>query len=427
MIGTGRARLGCLLVVVAALGVPSVSRADGFRKGPYLQNVTLDAITVMFQTSEPTSAIVTFGPTKEYGRSVASGRKRLHEVRLEGLQPSTIYHYQVVAGGARSPDRRFSTAATTDEPFRFLVYGDNRDGDDAHARVVESMRTDDPDMVVNTGDMVGNGSSEADWQVFFDIEQSMIAETPIYPVIGNHEVFGSRGRALFRRYFSLPEDSLFPEQDYSFSFGNARFIVLTAYQNFPRGQLQWLREQLEDAQSDPAVRHRFVFLHHGPYSSGYHGDNRLAARAGLPGVLRDGEVDIVFSGHDHDYERGRTSGLNYVVSGGGGAPLYEVDSRRPGAEAFEATHHHVRVDVVGDGVELTSIRPDGSIIEQCGVVGATAWRCEAPQEPAALQKPRPSGPRPLAREGCGAEGVAIALPLVVLTLVGLYARVRRRA
>jgi len=406
--------------------LPIAAAADVFRKGPYLQNVSTTAITVMFETESAMEATVHFGATKEYGRSAPSGRKRLHEVRLEGLEPSTLYHYRVEAGDSRSADHRFTTAAAPGESFRFLVYGDNRDGHEEHARVVEAMRAEDADFVVNTGDMVSDGSDLDDWQVFFDVERRLLAETTMFPVIGNHEVVGFRGRSFFRRWFSLPEDSLFPEQDYAFTFGAARFFVLTAYEGFPPEQMDWLRGQLDDAESDPAIEHRFVFLHHGPFSSGYHGGNVEALRAGLPRVLREGAVDVVFAGHDHDYERGRTSGLNYVISGGGGAPLYDVDTRRRGAEAFESTYHHVRVDVIGDSIELTAVRPDRSVIEKCGIAGRSAWRCTTPPAPPAAQR-APGAPVGAVAPGtgCGPAGVAVALPLVVLALVGLYARVRR--
>jgi predicted phosphodiesterase len=416
--------LGASLLLV----LPTAALADGFRKGPYLQNVSTTAITVMFEIEAPTEATVHFGATRDYGRNAASGRKRLHEVRLDGLEPSTLYHYQVEAGGARSADRRFTTAATPGESFRFLVYGDNRDGHEAHARVVSAMRAEDADFVVNTGDMVADGGDPRDWQVFFDVERRLLAETTMFPVIGNHEIMGLRGRGLFRRWFSLPEDSLYPEQDYAFTFGSARFFVVTAYEGFPPEQIDWLRGELDEAEADPALEHRFVFLHHGLYSSGYHGGNLAARSAGLPRVLREGAVDVVFSGHDHDYERGRTSGLNYVVSGGGGAPLYDVDTRRKGAEAFESTHHHVRVDVIGDSIELTAVRPDGSVIEQCGVRRAASpgWRCTTPAAPPAAQGNRGEsvGPGPVGA-GCSPAAYAAVLPLVVLALIGLYARVRR--
>lgn len=418
-----RAALGASLL----LALPITAAADGFRKGPYLQNVSATAITVMFETEAPIEATVTFGATLEYGRSASSGRKRLHEVRLEGLEPSTLYHYRVQAGDAQSADRRFTTAATAGESFRFLVYGDNRDDHEAHARVVAAMRTEDADFVVNTGDMVGDGSSADDWQVFFDVERRLLAETTMFPVIGNHEIMGLRGRSLFRRWFSLPEDSLFPEQDYAFTFGSARFFVMTAYEGFPAEQLDWLRAELDEAEADPAIEHRFVFLHHGLYSSGYHGGNMAARAAGLPRVLREGAVDIVFAGHDHDYERGRTSGLNYVVTGGGGAPLYDVDTRRKGAEAFESTYHHVRVDVIGDSIELTAVRPDASVIEKCGLRRAASpgWRCTTPPAPPTAQGGRGEpDPGPVGA-GCGPAAYAAVVPLLMLALIGLYARVRR--
>src|SRR5688572_24821182 len=198
--------LAAALALLAA-AAPGTAWAEGFRKWPYLQNVSTTAITVMFETSGRTQAVVRYGPTREYGQAVRSGPSVLHEVRLEGLEPSTLYHYEVDTGSARSPDRRFTTAATADEPFRFLIYGDNRTDHDAHARVVHAMLSEDADLALNTGDMVHDGTDEGDWQVFFDVERRLLAETTMFPVIGNHEAIGAQGRALFRRLFALPEGS----------------------------------------------------------------------------------------------------------------------------------------------------------------------------------------------------------------------------
>src|SRR6185503_2244129 len=89
----------------------------------------------------------------------------------------------------------------------------------------------------------------------------------------------------------------------------------------------------------------------------------------------------VFSGHDHVYERAEHDGIHYFVSGGAGAPLYP---RRPAPNpvdvaavvSFERTLHYLRVNVTSDRVEVTAVRPDGTVIE------TVSW-ADAPVAPVA--------------------------------------------
>ena len=76
------------------------------------------------------------------------------------------------------------------------------------------------------------------------------------------------------------------------------------------------------------------------------------------------DVDIVFAGHDHDYER--TIPINdvvYIVTGGGSAILYGVDMRKWLAYA-EATYHFCLVKIMGKKLILEAIKPDGSVFDR---------------------------------------------------------------
>ena len=44
-------------------------------------------------------------------------------------------------------------------------------------------------------------------------------------------------------------------------------------------------------------------------------------RSDLVPLFEKYDVQMVFSGHDHDYERGTVNGIKYVVTGGGGERL----------------------------------------------------------------------------------------------------------
>ena len=92
---------------------------------------------------------------------------------------------------------------------------------------------------------------------------------------------------------------------------------------------------------------RIAVVHHGLHSSGPHGGNKLLQDANIAQVLRSHNVDLVISGHDHIYERGLADGLSYLVSGGGGAPVYRVKKAEPTSRRYESVRHFVEASVSG--------------------------------------------------------------------------------
>lgn len=74
-------------------------------------------------------------------------------------------------------------------------------------------------------------------------------------------------------------------------------------------------------------------------------------------------MDIVFSGHDHDYERtAPIGGVTYVVTGGGGKELYRAGDSDWTAFS-QSTHHAVLMNVDGDRLSLRAVKPDGTVID----------------------------------------------------------------
>jgi hypothetical protein len=81
----------------------------------------------------------------------------------------------------------------------------------------------------------------------------------------------------------------------------------------------------------------------------------------------------VIAGHDHLYQRGEAGGIRYVVSGGGGAPLYKPTcgvARRPkcpedGMKKLAVEHHYIVLTLDKESLELCPRRPDGTLLEKC--------------------------------------------------------------
>jgi acid phosphatase type 7 len=436
------------LVVVAGLALSSpLHAAQTAIKGPYITTLSDSDATVRFElaTAGPATVEVTAQagamgdasatrPSRFESREVST----MHRVRVTGLQPATPYALLVRAAGAVIAEGRIVTAPRPDAsaPLSFLVYGDDRTDEAAHASVVRAMSATASDFLVNTGDMVSDGASSANWQTFFDIEKPLLKERALFSAIGNHELYDDAAGTNFARYFGFPDESGVVMPYGTVRFGNARFFFLNGMDDWSSGEeRQWLERELSRADGEAGLAWRFAVLHHGPWSAGPHGPNTKLLEAGVPQLLASHKVDLLFAGHDHLYERGDAGVLKYIVSGGGGAPLYRDIHDIPTTRKAEAAHHFVEVTLRGNALQTVARRADGSVLDRCGFVQGGAWDCDAPRgvpAPAASKAASVAPPPSPPSHGCACsepasargEGGAAA-PIVALAAV-LLGRSRRR-
>src|SRR5262249_43424957 len=159
----------------------------------------------------------------------------------------------------------------------FIVYGDTRSYAEAHRRVMERVRSEVPDFLLGTGDMVDEGSREDQWQQFFDIEGPLLRDNVLYPSVGNHDRQG-RGRTAdsYRGVWAAPETSPDPERSSAFSSGACRSLAPapTANSSAPPAQPAWLERGRAGARDARRGRHVFVVIPPPPYSISLHGGQR---------------------------------------------------------------------------------------------------------------------------------------------------------
>jgi 3',5'-cyclic AMP phosphodiesterase CpdA len=409
---------------------PAAAAAPGstLRKGPYLQDLGPDAVSVRLELDPPgRAALEVEGPAAEDRRVPGGDRPAAFQAfAVTGLQPRTTYRYRVVlldAKETRPPagEGSFTTAPRAGDPapVSFLVYGDDRTDDAAHAAVVRALvdaarprpaadggsnadasanaHANAADFLVNTGDFVEDGSNELLWQRFFAIERPLLRDHCVFASVGNHELVQATGES-FLRYFGDGADAAAapgvvgagessPRE--RAEQGRRRFVrtvrwgeVLVLFLNgldtfASTGDRRWLDGELARADLEPGITFRLVVLHHGPYSSGPHGKNARLWSSGVVDLLRRHRVDLVVSGHDHIYERGEADGLKYVVSGGGGAPLYPIRKRLATSRVAESVFHFIEVTIAGQRFDLVTRRVDGSVVDRCGFSKGGAWDCDA--------------------------------------------------
>ena len=123
-------------------------------------------------------------------------------------------------------------------------------------------------------------------------------------------------------------------------------------------QLTWLADRLTCSEN----RWQVVYMHHPPYSSGAHGSD-LELRGAIESTLVTGGADIVFTGHDHSYERTIPQrGVTYVVTGGGGARIRPV-GHSDFTAVSEADLHFVLVKVANGSMRVTALDGDGEQLD----------------------------------------------------------------
>ncbi|HEY2516890.1 MAG TPA: metallophosphoesterase [Polyangiaceae bacterium] len=384
------AGLAFALMCAAATG-SLTARADAspvhVRRGPYLQALSSRSVQVRAEFDVASPATLTLTPAAP-GDAAAPLTVRdpepraLHVLSAAGLTPATRYTYALTAG-ASTFTGELTTAPNADsrDPFTFLLYGDDRTDEAGHASVVKAMRAAPSDFLINTGDLVASGGSESDWQSFFDVESPLLKDRCVFACIGNHELIDGTGET-YLKYFGPTFDAVGegepPKLYGSFRWADARFFLLDAMESFGEGpERNWIDDELARAEREPGLVWRIVVMHHGPWSAGPHGGNPRAIRAALPDLFSRHHVDLVVAGHDHIYERGFASGLRYLISGGGGAPVYPVDGPLPSTRKVESVRHFVSMTVKPESVTLVAQRDDGSLLDRCSFTKSRAdWDCD---------------------------------------------------
>ncbi len=356
-------------------------------KGPYMTAVSDTGGTVRFELEKAAPAAVEVVREAD-GKERAGASKgifesrdasTLHAVTMTGLEPATRYTYVVRAEHAVVADGRFVTApkAGTQGAVTFLVYGDDRTDNDAHAAVVRAMMQIPSDFLVQTGDMVSDGGNARNWQTFFDIEKPLLRERPLLAAIGNHELYDDEAGGNFARYFGFTDASGSVRPYGTVRYGNVRFFFLNGMEGWGGEERLWLERELGRADGEAGLVWRFVVVHQSPWSAGPHGPNVRMVEARVPELLFAHKVDLLFAGHDHLYERGDAGPIKYLISGGGGAPLYSDFHATATTRKVEAVHHFIEVTTGADAVRIVARRIDGSVLDRCGLAKGGPWDCDA--------------------------------------------------
>jgi predicted phosphodiesterase len=240
---------------------------------------------------------------------------------------------------------------------RFAAIGDMGTG--AHAqyeiaqRMVEYRQSFPFEFVIMLGDNIYGGKSADDLRKKFEIPYKplMDAGVQFYAALGNHDDTNER----FYKPFNMNG-----QQYYSFKKGNVRFFVLDSDYLDPK-QLAWLEKELSNGGADWKI----CYFHHPLYSSGgFHGSSTELRLVLEPLFVKYG-VQVVFSGHEHLYERVKPQKGIYYFTEGASGELRAGDLRQTSltAAGFDKDRSFLAIEISGDDLYFQAISRTGASVD----------------------------------------------------------------
>ncbi len=273
---------------------------------------------------------------------------RVYRVSLTRLAAGGTYAYRVQKGGVTvfSAEARAPKAAK--QPYRFVVFGDCGAGTPEQKPIAHQAFLAKPDLVMIPGDVVYERGRIAEyrdqfWPVYNADEPSLSGGVPLLrstlfvAAPGNHDMdtrdpehmngnlayfyywdqtlngpIGKEGGPFvpaldlpeaFRKGLTQAAGAAYPRMtNFSFDYGNAHWTIIDSnpYVDWTDAELkQWVASDLASAQG---ATWRFVAFHHPGFNSAREHFEQQQMRLLSP-IFEAGNVDIVFNGHVHNYQR----------------------------------------------------------------------------------------------------------------------------
>jgi 3',5'-cyclic AMP phosphodiesterase CpdA len=245
--------------------------------------------------------------------------------------------------------------------LKFAAIGDNGTGESAQYDVSDMMtrahRTFPFDLVIMLGDNMYGSQRPSDFVQKFERPYAALlaANVKFQASLGNHD----RPENV-----SYPPFNMNGQRYYTYVRSNVRFFALDSTL-MDRKQLEWLEAALRDSREEWKI----CYFHHPLYSDAARHGSSFDLREVLEPLFVKYSVNVVFSGHDHVYERVKPQkGIYYFVSGAAGQ-LRKGNMRPTGdtAAAFDRDQSFMLLEVIGSQLHFEAMSRLGESVDS-GVI-----------------------------------------------------------
>jgi hypothetical protein len=346
---------------------PSSSVAIGWQTDP-----DITATAVQFGSDpdpskwKPEDSTIGFSYVVPVADKAISGTpQQLHEVHLCGLAANQTYYYHV---GGGPPGKEVwsdvlsfrTTPARGDQPtdaadkdgIKIAISGDSRGQHNNAWQILEERlyKRGDLHLQLFSGDMIDIATNQVEYEQWLDKaekdtagQRSLFGQVLTLSAMGNHDNYNIQYFSTVIQPQDLKNFAHYQELFFSVDVGPVHVVVLDDFalgtpaidQQYAPTVTTWLKADLGAV--DRTVTPWVIAVHHHPeWSSSNHGNDSdvKQVRATLVPIWDQFHVDVVFSGHDHNYERSQPltlgsdgapklgQGTRYVVCAGSGAEPY---------------------------------------------------------------------------------------------------------
>ena len=245
-----------------------------------------------------------------------------------------------------------------EKSVRFAVIGDSGTGGRAQYEVAQLMeeyrKATNYDFVIMLGDNIYGSHSPRDFvQKFEQPYKSLLdAGVKFYSSLGNHD--DPNDERLYKPF------NMGGERYYAFRKNEVAFFALDSNYMDP-AQLRWVEQSLKDSQGTWKI----CFFHHPLYNDGRHHGADVDLRSQLLPTFQVYGVNVVFSGHEHVYERIKPENNIYYFVLGNSGKLMSDDFRKNGErlKGFDSDQTFMLVEISGDTLYFQTISRTGATVD----------------------------------------------------------------
>ena len=279
---------------------------------------------------------------------------------------SSAQNAAVTTRGASVTGRSASGSPLTlpnrDNSVKMLVFGDSGRGSREQFELASVMATYRKsfayDTALLTGDNIYGTDKAEDMKAKFEDPYRALLDQGVkfYASLGNHDSMNQKNYAFFnmggKEYYRIKKNDV------------AIYAINSNY--LDKRQLDWIVTEM----AADGTKWKIAFFHHPPFSSGgRHGSEEEVRDVLHPLFLRNG-IDVVFTGHDHFYERIKPQdGITYFVAGAAGKIRKgDIKDRSPlTAAAFDTDLSFMLVEFVDDAMHYQVVSRTGKTVDS-GVI-----------------------------------------------------------
>jgi hypothetical protein len=280
-------------------------------------------------------------------------------------EPQPVLSGPHASSSAFTPQASASSAARDSAPsaadstsIRFAVIGDWGSGSRRQyetARQLWSQYQRFPfEFVLTVGDNIYGDEGPADMHRKFALPYEPIikAKIPFHATLGNHDE---------RSQVNYPPFNMNGRAYYTFTHGTVQFFALDSTL-LTQSQLRWFEDEISRSRAP----WRIAYFHHPIYSSGLRHGPLLVLRAALEPILSTFGVRVVFTGHEHFYERLHPRyGVYPFITGSAGQ--LRRGGIRDGSEimaaGFDQDNAFMLVEIAGDTLRFEAVSRTGEIVD----------------------------------------------------------------